>query len=127
MKKIANIQSNQEKGNWENWKEQFDEALVDNINTPKLLSVLHTAVAKWGIEAIDAIKQVEEIILKIWLFDSIEENIAEVPAEIIALAEQRKQAKADKNYALADELRWKIQEAWWTIKDSKDGYELLQA
>ena len=127
IKKIANIQSNQEKGNWENWKEQFDEALADNINTPKLLSVLHTAVAKWGIEAIDAIKQVEEIILKIWLFDSIEENISEAPAEIVALAEQRKQAKADKNYALADELRWKIQEAWWTIKDSKDGYELLQA
>ena len=44
IKKIANIQANQEKGNWENWKETFEEALADNINTPKLLSALHTAV-----------------------------------------------------------------------------------
>jgi hypothetical protein len=28
-----------------------------------------------------------------------------VPDEILALAEQRKQAKADKNYALADQIR----------------------
>ena len=127
IKKIANIIAKQEKGDWENWKEKFEEALADNINTPKLLSELHSAVSKWGITAIDSIKELEEKILKIWLFDSKDESIVEAPAEIIALADERKQAKADKNYALADELRWKIQEAWWTIKDTKDGYELLHS
>ncbi len=127
IKKIANIQANQEKGNWENWKETFEEALADNINTPKLLSALHTAVSKWWIDAIEAIKELDEKILKIWLFDSVDGAPIEIPAEIIALADERKQAKADKNYALADELRWKIQEAWWVIKDNKDWYELLRA
>ena len=48
----------------------------------------------------------------------------EVPEAIISLAEQRKQAKAEKNYALADELRTQITQAGWEIKDTKEGYEL---
>jgi cysteinyl-tRNA synthetase len=34
------------------------------------------------------------------------------------------QAKQDKNYALADELRNKITDLWWNVKDSKDWYEI---
>jgi len=39
-----------------------------------------------------------------------QEIVAEIPAEITAFADQRLQAKQDKNYALADELRNKISE-----------------
>lgn len=48
----------------------------------------------------------------------------EVPEAIISLAEQRKQAKSEKNYALADELRTQITQAGREIKDTKEGYEL---
>jgi cysteinyl-tRNA synthetase len=41
----------------------------------------------------------------------------EVPAEITDLANQRVVAKQEKNYALADELRVKIQEAGYGIVD----------
>jgi len=40
----------------------------------------------------------------------VEERI-EIPSEIYSLANQRLQAKKNKNYALADELRNKIQDA----------------
>jgi cysteinyl-tRNA synthetase len=36
------------------------------------------------------------------------------------LAEQRIQAKKDKNFSLADELRNKIQDAGYKIKDTPD-------
>jgi cysteinyl-tRNA synthetase len=48
--------------------------------------------------------------LKLDLFEKVEEETVEIPAEVKELAEQRLQAKAEKNYALADELRNKITE-----------------
>lgn len=121
IKKIQNLIANP----WEDTEEVkacFDKALADNINTPKLLSELHLALSKGGEKIIEVVRELEEKILKIWLFDF--KSPKEVPAEIIALAEQRKEAKSEKNYALADELRNQILQAGWEIKDSKEGYEL---
>lgn len=123
IKKIQNLIANP----WEDTEEVkacFDKALADNINTPKLLSELHLALSKGGERTIEAIRELEEKVLKIWLFDL--ESQEKVPAEIIALAEQRKEAKSEKNYALADELRNQILQAGWEIKDSKEGYELTK-
>ncbi|MBQ2600170.1 hypothetical protein II582_02130 [bacterium] len=52
----------------------------------------------------------DQVFLKLDLFKKVEEEIVEIPAEVKELAEQRLQAKAGKNYALADELRNKITE-----------------
>ena len=35
-----------------------------------------------------------------------------------------KKAKSEKNYALADEIREKIKDKWWLVKDNKEWYEL---
>jgi cysteinyl-tRNA synthetase len=58
-----------------------------------------------------------------------EQIILEIPAEIEDLAQQRIQAKADKNYALADELRNQITALGYVIKDVKSdkGYEIEKA
>jgi hypothetical protein len=48
------------------------------------------------------------------------------PAEVIALAEARAQARVDKDFALSDELRDAIAAAGWLIKDSADGYVLSE-
>ena len=50
----------------------------------------------------------------------------EVPAEVAALAEERWQAKKVKNWAVADELRKKIDDMGYTVKDSKDGYSVTR-
>lgn len=56
----------------------------------------------------------------------IDEKYLAEKKEVTVLAEQRKQAKLDKNYALADELRNQIKDMWWEIKDIKEepGYEI---
>ena len=50
----------------------------------------------------------------------------EIPAEVRAVAEERKAARANKDWAKSDELREKLKEMGYTVKDSKDGYELTK-
>ena len=46
--------------------------------------------------------------------------------EIVALAEQRVFARANKNWAESDKLRDEITALGWSIQDSKDGYKLVK-
>jgi cysteinyl-tRNA synthetase len=48
--------------------------------------------------------------LKLGLFDAEVEGEIVIPSEIQALAEQRRQAKADKNWAEADRIRKDLEE-----------------
>jgi len=48
------------------------------------------------------------------------------PDEIIALAEQRQQARANKQWGESDQLRNEIAALGWTVQDSKEGYKLLK-
>ena len=57
-----------------------------------------------------------------WIFDfSILEKSNEISAEILEKLKLRNNAKNDKNFELADELRNEITEAWYKIIDSKEG------
>jgi len=49
------------------------------------------------------------------------------PPEIIALAEERLSARANKNWAESDRLRDEITAQGWTVQDGKDGYKLVKA
>ena len=127
IKKIQNLTQTSEQASTEDWKLRFDEALADNLNTPKLLSELHSALSKSGSELLPLLHELEEKVLKIWLFSTETPASQEVPEAIVSLAEQRKQAKSEKNYASADELRTQITQAGWEIKDTKEGYELSKS
>ncbi len=109
---------------------QFDEKvfeiLADNLNTPKLLAEIHEALN--NNENIYAnLVSLEASLLKLGLFEK--EQIAQIPQSIEDLAQQRIQAKTDKNYALADELRTNILNAGYIIKDVKNDkwYEIEKA
>lgn len=82
------------------------EILSDNINTPKLLAEIYNQLNVHGSAVYPFLRQLEEKILKLGLFEK--EETVEIPVEITALADQRIQAKKDKNYTLADELRNQI-------------------
>jgi cysteinyl-tRNA synthetase len=84
---------------------------------------LFKAVKELDDEKLEVISYLEENVLRFWLFDK-EENTVEIPTEITELANQRLQAKQEKNYALADELRAKIQAEWFNIKDIPWGFEI---
>lgn len=110
-------------------------ALNDDLNTPKALGEMFTAM-----------KQVEADIQKgslgnvratwhCWLRllyalglnlpRKKEPKKIEIPKNIQELAQQRWEAKQAKNWALADDLRKKISTLGWTIHDKKDDYEIV--
>ena len=128
IKKIKNLIQNQDSLSSvdADLQNKFDQALGDNLNTPKLLTQLHIALSEPHANTLDIVKDLEEKVLKIWLFSADDSSELSVPDEILALAEQRKQAKADKNYALADQIRAELLDQWWEIKDTKDGFELIK-
>ena len=47
-----------------------------------------------------------------------------IPENIAAIAEERKAARAAKDWAKSDELREKLAGLGYQVKDKKDGYEL---
>ena len=47
-----------------------------------------------------------------------------VPQEILALAQDRLNARSAKDFALSDQLRDQIAEQGWLIKDTSEGYDL---
>ena len=128
IKKIKNLIQNQNSFSSIDLdlQNRFDQALGDNLNTPKLLTQLHIALSEPHANTLDIVKDLEEKVLKIWLFSADDSSEISVPDEILALAEQRKQAKADKNYVLADQIRAELLDQWWEIKDTKDGFELIK-
>jgi cysteinyl-tRNA synthetase len=113
--------------------EEMMTALMDDFNTPQLIAILNQSLSSIDkMEEVDtkdffvALHWLEKNLLKVGLFDRIdqEKETIEIPSEITSLADQRLQAKQEKNYALADELRNKITAAGREVKDTKDGYEL---
>lgn len=48
------------------------------------------------------------------------------PEEVMSLLEQRKQVRADKNFAESDRLRDEIAVLGWTVKDTKEGQQLTK-
>ena len=49
-----------------------------------------------------------------------------IPEEVAAIAEERWQARLNRDWAKSDELRAKLTELGYTVKDSKTGYELTK-
>ncbi len=98
------------------------EALADDMNTPLALSKLHeyaNAAIKGSIEDSGKLMAGCEL-----LGLNLAEFVKAIPAEIIKLAEERLTAKNAKNWALADELRNKISSLGYTVKDTKEGFEI---
>ncbi len=103
---------------------KFKAALEDDLNTSKAITVLYDVLK-------DSISDEEKLYL-IGEFDKVlsldllkdEDKVDDIPVEIKEMAEARWQAKKDKNWAVADEMRNKITAMGYQILDGKDGYEI---
>jgi cysteinyl-tRNA synthetase len=54
----------------------------------------------------------------------LEKELRAIPAEVLALLEQRQAARAAKDWAASDRLRDEIATLGWVVKDTKDGPKL---
>ncbi|MBE7079208.1 MAG: cysteine--tRNA ligase [Clostridiales bacterium] len=53
-------------------------------------------------------------------------NSSDIPAEVQAIAKERWEARVNRDWAKSDELRAKLAEMGYAVKDSKTGYELIK-
>ncbi len=106
------------------------EDLCDDLNTPKALATLWTALRDGSVPAAEKCRLAAyaEGVLSLGLFDFARlDALHEVPASVRALAERRWAARQAKDYGESDRLRAEIVAAGYVVRDRKDGYELEKA
>lgn len=100
---------------------EFQSALEEDLNTPKALAVmwdfLKSAIPAQ--EKADVLADMDRV-LGLGLAEIIGKPM-EIPADVVALAEERQLARQNKDWKKSDELRDAIKEKGWTVEDVKDG------
>lgn len=99
----------------------FGEALSDDLNISKALAAVFDLVKEANKLADVSAAEAEAIVEAIEKIDSVlgvlEESAEEIPAEVMGLAEERKQAKLSKDWGKADEIRDKVTAMGFVIED----------
>ncbi|MDP3057143.1 MAG: cysteine--tRNA ligase [bacterium] len=112
------IKKNDSKINCAKFDRQFTEAINDDINTPKAIAIMWELMKSQYPDS--AKKQSLLIMDKIFGLglDKIKKKKITIPPEIKKLAEQREKAREEKNWALADQLREKIEKEGFAVEDT---------
>lgn len=116
-------------------KEQFINAMEDDLNTADAISYIFELVRDLNTMSANAETSKEQLQKGAELFDTLTDILGivynrkkqdEIPQEILDLAEQRKLARKDKNFALADEIRNKISELGYVIEETRQGTKITK-
>jgi cysteine--tRNA ligase len=111
------------------YAERFLAYINDDMNMPGAMSVVWEIArnAKKSIKFADLLLKFDKVLgldmknAENYLLEFKHEESEELPEEIKALVEERKQARAEKNWAKSDEIRDRIISLGYSIKDTKDG------
>jgi len=117
---------------YERLMKAFTDSLDNDLNTALALTALYDVfksssngktkialIRKFDkVLGLDLIKEAER------LKAEVNESKSDIPDEVLELAEQRKLARKEKNFALADEIREKIKALGYEIKETRQGTEI---
>lgn len=113
------------------FKTRFCEKMDDDLNTADALSVIFDMARKMNSEADGHSAEFYNTLLSKFMELCGVLNIlgkeqkTEIPADIQALVDERTAARADKNWARADEIRATLLEKGVILEDTKDGVKVL--
>jgi cysteinyl-tRNA synthetase len=100
---------------------EFEKAMDDDLNTPVALQVLWALLRdKEATGKIQTIKKIDEV----FGLDLFKQEKVSVSTDVKKLVNEREQARADKDWALADKLRDKITKLGYQISDTDDGAKI---
>ncbi len=107
------------------FEKEFEDAINDDLNIPRALGVAWNA-ARYGTKSCELYKLLLNMDKVFGLdFDKAEEkpaaDIPELDPEIEELVNQRQQARKDKNWKLADEIRGKLNDMGIQLEDTPQG------
>ena len=136
VEKIAPLTKEQggdiDKAEYDRLMKSFTDALDNDVNTAMGITVLYdvlkskaNAATKLALIAeFDKVLGLDLITNAKELSENAGAASADIPAEVMELVEQRKAARKDKNFALADELRDKIAALGYEVKETRQGTEI---
>lgn len=104
------------------YEDEFLDSINDDLNMPKAIAVVQKMLKEARSQ--DVYKTLEKFNQVLGL--NLEEG-EEIPQEIKELAEKRWQAKQNKDWTVADAVRNELAAKGYTIKDKKDGYDIIKA
>jgi cysteinyl-tRNA synthetase len=111
----------------------FEDALDDDLNISAALGFLFESIRETN-RAMDQNEMVAAS-ATVWLawwkrintvLDVEAETDVVVPHEVAQLAEERENARREKNWKRSDELRERISALGWEVRDTKDGPKLTR-
>lgn len=123
--RLRNILENAEDDGKINKKylKEFESAMNDDLNTSKALQVLWKLVRDENAEGkIQTIEKIDEV----FCLGLLKKENVKIPAEIKKLAEERKQARKNKDWKKADEIREKINKLGFGINDAEEGSKIVR-
>ncbi len=113
------------------YADQFRAAMDSDLNTSAALAVIFEAMT-WT-RTQELLSSEEKKVIKSFVrivrstFGCFEpEEEASIPADVQKLFEERKQARADKNFALSDSLRKEIESRGFMVEDSAKGTRVVR-
>ncbi len=106
--------------------DKFDEAMSDDLNTPKAIALIWDILKDDALIAADKKTTILEIdkVLGLNILGQISEETVQAPEEVQDLAKQRKTARDQGNWTESDNLRQKITDLGWKISDTPEGFTL---
>ena len=120
-----------DKAEFERLRAGFVSAMDDDLNTSNAITALYDVV-KSEADAATKLALIEDFdkVLSLGLTEAAQRLAAadaeELPEEIAKLAEQRKQARKAKDFALADSLRDKIVSLGYIVEETRQGTRITK-
>ena len=120
---------------FEKRKGEFIKAMDDDLNTADAITAIFELARELNKMSADNTVSKKQLEAGAKLFDELTDVLGilynrdkkdEIPQNILELAEQRKQARKDKNFALADELRNRIAELGYVIEETRQGTKITK-
>ena len=115
-------------------RQAFDDALADDLNTAAALAEVfglsrevNAALAAGALSPAGAAQVRAEMagMAHVIGLDAVTGSEDAVPAEIVAMAEERRAARAARDFARADALRTAIAVAGFEVRDAPDGFKIV--
>lgn len=116
-------------------KAQFEAAMDEDLNTADAVTALFELARELNKMSADSSVSKEQLTAGAELFDAMtgvlgilynRKKADEIPAEVMALAEERAAARKAKDFAEADRLRDEIAALGWQIKETRQGTEITR-
>jgi cysteinyl-tRNA synthetase len=103
----------------------FRDALADDFNTPRAMAEVFELVGEANREDVPGAPEALAEMLELVGLGSLAEAEQGGDAEAEKLLEEREEARAGKDFARADEIRDRLAELGWEVRDGADGAKLV--